>query len=61
MRAGLIATPMGAFVAACAAAGLYRSVLTKSSFAGSTTIAPMVIAAIATAVNPNAARGVDGS
>jgi len=39
---------------------VYGSALTESSSAGSTTNAAMVIAAIATAVNPNAARGVEG-
>ena len=35
--------------------------LTDSSFAGSTTNAPRVTTAIAAAVNPNAARGNEGS
>jgi hypothetical protein len=61
MRAGLMATSMDAFVAAFAAASVYGSALSESNFAGSTTNAPKVIAAIATAVKPNAARGVEGS
>ena len=58
MQAGLMTTSMGAFVAAASAYGL---MLTVSSFVGSTTSAPIVIAAIATAIKPNAARGVEGS
>ena len=44
-----------------AVAGGYGSALTESSFAGSTTNAPIVIAVIATAASPSVARGVDGS
>src|SRR5439155_22856104 len=55
------AISIGCFVAAFAAASVYGSALTNSRFAGSTTNAPMLIAAIATAVNPTAARGVEGS
>jgi hypothetical protein len=36
------------------------ALLRDSSFAGSTTIALIVTAAIATAVNPNAPRGIEG-
>jgi len=52
---------MGAFVAAFAAASTDGSAPTESNFAGSTTNTPKVIAAIATAANPNAARGVEDS
>ena len=61
MRVGLMATSTDAFVAVLAVAGGYGSALTESSFAGSTTNAPIVIAVIATAASPSVARGVDGS
>jgi len=60
MRAELTPPPDGAIVAP-AATGVCGSALPESSFAGSTTIAPMVIAVIAAAVNPIAARGAEGS
>ena len=67
--AGLIATSIGAGMIATstavdpafADASVNASARPESSFAGSTTIAPMDIAAIATAARPNAARGVEGS
>ena len=61
MRAGLMAASTGAFVAALAVAGEYGSARTDSNFAGNTTNAPIVIALIAIAANPNVARGVEGS
>ena len=61
MCVGLVTPSMGAFVAAFAAASMDGSAPTESNFAGSTTNTPKVIAAIATAANPNAARGVEDS
>ena len=67
MRAGMMATSIGAgdrdlaAVPAFADASVSASAPMESSFAGRTTIAPMVIAAIATAARPDAARGVDDS
>ena len=60
MRAELTPAPTGATFA-LAATTVCGAALTESSFAGSTTIAPMVIAVIATAINPNVARGIAGS
>ena len=60
MRSGLIATSLGAFVAAFVAANVYGSELKESNFAGNTTNPATVIVAIATAVNPSTARGVAG-
>lgn len=48
-------------VADFAAANVDESALTESSVAGSTTNAPMVTVAIATAISPKAVRGVEGS
>jgi hypothetical protein len=59
MRAGLMLASTGAVVAAVA--GGYGFALTESSFAGSTTSAPIVIAVIATAASPNVARGGEGA
>src|SRR5205809_279402 len=59
--AGLLVTPSGLFVAAFATAIVNAPASTDSSFAGSTTNEVIVIATIATAVNPAAARGVEGA
>jgi hypothetical protein len=56
-----MALSMGASATVDAASREYGSALMESNFAGSTTNAQMVIAAIATALNPSAARGIEDS